>query len=259
MVKFDKLLCTPSAVLRCYLLSRFPEIDISGNEKGNLVRLQPWIVNGAKKNKYIRAYYSHNWQNKFTAIPCLSASMFYHWVTAFPSPYSRQAQRTCFMLRFSFTAERECTYLYLPLDYTHRNSSQITGKKGSGAFSFFIIWSLPLLAVWETQTDLFWAEFWGEQGNKFAIYNWHLHFRECDRELLYLNEIEKIYNKFEEGSLIRRHFQVVDMKTLNFLMEALEDECASLSGFIYSNWRHPINWASQFFIFVCRVKHVQEI
>ena len=134
--KFDKLLCTPSAVLRCYLLSRFPEIDISGNEKGNLVRLQPWIVNGAKKNKYIRAYYSHNWQNIFSAIPCLSASMFYHWVTAFPSPYSRQAQRTCFMLRFSFTAERECTYLYLPLDYTHRNSSQITGKKGSGAFSF---------------------------------------------------------------------------------------------------------------------------
>ena len=51
MVKFDKLLCTPSAVLRCYLLSRFPEIDISGNEKGNLVRLQPWIVNGAKKKQ----------------------------------------------------------------------------------------------------------------------------------------------------------------------------------------------------------------
>ena len=49
--KFDKLLCTPSAVLRCYLLSRFPEIDISGNEKDNWVLLQPWIVNGAKKKQ----------------------------------------------------------------------------------------------------------------------------------------------------------------------------------------------------------------
>ena len=47
--QFDKLLCTPLAVLRCYLLSRFPEIDISGNEKGNRVCLQPGIVNGAKK------------------------------------------------------------------------------------------------------------------------------------------------------------------------------------------------------------------
>ena len=56
MVKFDKLLCTPSAVLRCYLLSRFPEIDISGNEKGNLVRLQPWIVNGAKKKTNISGH-----------------------------------------------------------------------------------------------------------------------------------------------------------------------------------------------------------
>ena len=65
-------LINSSAVLRCYLLSRFPEIDISGNEKGNLVRLQPWIVNGAKKQIYQGILFS-----QFTAIPCLSASMFY--------------------------------------------------------------------------------------------------------------------------------------------------------------------------------------